>query len=66
MKKIPFSPPDNLNQHNGAQYQRYGCQHLVGNTEQRPQALNAAQRIDKRTNPCETVRALHGCHGCYQ
>ena len=35
-----------LNQHNGAQYQRYGCQHLVGDTEQRPQALNAAQRID--------------------
>ncbi len=53
-----------LNQHNGAQYQRYGCQHLVGNTEQRPQALNAAQRIDHALIQQVISTQLNAFPGC--
>ncbi|CSP64122.1 Uncharacterised protein [Shigella sonnei] len=35
-----------LEQHHGTEHQRHPCQHLVGNTKQRPQSVNAAQRID--------------------
>lgn len=35
-----------LDQHHGAKHQRHGGQHLVRDTEQRPQALHAAQRVD--------------------
>ena len=30
------------------------------------EVLHDLKTIISRTNPCETVRALHGCHGCYQ
>ncbi len=33
-------------QHHGAQHQRHGGQHLVGDAEQRPQRVDAAQRVD--------------------
>ena len=35
-----------FDQHHGAEHQRHGGQHLVRDTEQRPQALHAAQRVD--------------------
>ena len=35
-----------FNQYHGAQNQCHGSQHLVRDTEQRPQALNAAQRVN--------------------
>ncbi|VFS82328.1 Uncharacterised protein [Salmonella enterica subsp. enterica] len=35
-----------FDQYHGAQHQRHGGQHLVRDTEQRPQALHAAQRVD--------------------
>jgi hypothetical protein len=38
--------PLHLEQHHRAQHQRHTGQHLVGNAEQRPQGVDAAQRID--------------------
>ena len=35
-----------FNQYHGAENQCHGSQHLVRDTEQRPQALNAAQRVN--------------------
>ena len=34
-----------LNQHNGTHNQGYACQHLVGDAEQRPERVDAAQRV---------------------
>ena len=34
-----------FHQDNGTHNQRYACQHLVGDTEQRPERVNAAQRV---------------------
>jgi hypothetical protein len=38
--------PLHLEQHHRAQHQCHAGQHLVGNAEQRPQAVDAAERID--------------------